>query len=61
MVWYLQIQDINGEVLLLNRAVGTFTKFSKRIDNATDKIVANFPTAWRWEVRPKPYDRKVIL
>ena len=61
MVWYLQIQDRDGKVLLLNRAVGTFSKYSKRVDNAADKIVANFPTAWRWEVRPKPYGQKAVL
>jgi len=61
MTWYIQIQDKNNNVLLLNHALGCYQKYTKRIDNKADQIVAQFPTAHRWEVRPNPYTSKAIL
>jgi len=61
MTWYIQIQDINNDVILLNHALGTYKTFSKRIDNKANQIVAQFPNAWRWECRPKPYTQKAII
>jgi len=61
MTWYIQIQDKDNNVLVLNHALGEYKSFSKRIDNKADQIVAQFPNAWRWEVRPNPYTSKVIL
>jgi hypothetical protein len=61
MIWYIQIQDKNNDVLVLNHALGTYKNYSKRIDNKADQIVAKFPTAHRWEVRPNPYTQKAIL
>ena len=61
MTWYIQIQDKDNNVLVLNQALGEYKSFSKRIDNKADQIVAQFPNAWRWEVRPNPYTHKAIL
>jgi hypothetical protein len=61
MTWFLQIQDAEGKVLLLNQSVGNYKKYSKFVENAVDKIVAQFPTAKRWEVRPEVYTSKVFL
>ena len=59
--WFIQIQDKNGDILELNKLVGTYQKYSKHVDNAANKIVAKFPTAWKWEVRSKSYTSKVII
>lgn len=61
MPWFIQIQDKDGNVLVMNQLVGEYKKFTKHIDNAANKIVAGFPTAHRWEVRREPYTRKVII
>jgi hypothetical protein len=61
MTWFLQIHDSEGNVLLMNHALGEYKKYSKFIDNKANKIVAQFPTAKRWECRPQPYTSKVIL
>jgi hypothetical protein len=61
MTWYLQIQDAEGNVLLLNHALGEYKKYSKFVDNAAQKVVAKFPSTKRWEVRSKPYTSKAIL
>ena len=61
MSWFIQIQDAEGKVLLLNQLVGNYKKYSKFVDNAANKIVANFPTAKRWEVRRERYTHKVML
>ena len=61
MTWYLQIQDKDNNVLLLNHALGDYKKYSKFIDNKANKVVAQFPTAKRWEVRPNPYTHKAII
>jgi hypothetical protein len=61
MTWYLQIHDKEGNVLLLNQSLGEYKKHSKFIDNKADKVVAQFPTAHRWEMRPNPYTSKVII
>lgn len=61
MTWFLQIQDAEGKVLLLNKPVGEYKKYSKFVDNAVDKIVAQFPTAKRWEVRSERYTSRVIM
>lgn len=61
MTWYLQIQDADGNVLLLNHPLGKYKKYSKFVDNAAQKVVAKFPIAKRWEVRPVMYLSKVIL
>ena len=61
MTWYIQIQDNDSNVLLMNHALGSYKKYSKFIDNKANQIVAQFPTAHRWEVRPNPYTHKAIL
>ena len=61
MTWFLQIQDREGKVLLLNESVGNYKKYSKFVENAVGKIVAQFPTAKRWQVRPECYTSKVIM
>ena len=61
MTWYIQIQDKDNNVLVLNHSLGEYKSFSKRIDNQADKVVAQFPNAWRWEFRPKPYTHKAII
>ena len=61
MTWYIQIQDKDNNVLVLNHALGSYKKYSKFIDNKANQIVAQFPTAKRWEVRPNPYTQKAIL
>jgi hypothetical protein len=59
--WYIQIQDKDNNVLVLNQSLGSYKSFTKRIDNKADQIVSQFPTAHRWEMRPKPYTHKAIL
>ena len=61
MTWYIQIQDKDNNVLLLNQEIGNYQKYSKFVDNKAQKVVFQFPTAKRWEVRPQPYTSKVIL
>jgi len=61
MTWYIQIQDKNNDVILLNQELGNYQKYTKRIDNKANQIVAQFPNAHRWEVRPNPYTQKAIL
>lgn len=61
MNWFIQIQDSEGKVLLMNQVVGTYKKYSKFVDNAAQKIVNQYPNAKRWEVRSQPFDRKVII
>jgi hypothetical protein len=61
MNWYLQIQDSQNNVLLLNQCLGTYQKYSKFIDNKAQKVVAQFPNAKRWEVRSTPFTHKAIL
>ena len=59
--WFLQIHDKEGNVLLLNKPVGNYKKYSKFVENAADKIVAQFPTAKRRQVRPECFTQRVIL
>ena len=61
MTWFIQIQDKDSNVLLLNQELGNYQKYTKRIDNKASQIVAQFPNAHRWEVRPNPYTHKAIL
>ena len=61
MTWFIQIHDNKGNVLLMNHALGTYQKWSKFIDNKANKIVAQFPTAHRWEVRPQAYTNKALI
>ena len=61
MTWFIQIHDAEGNVLLLNQALGEYKKYSKFIDNKANKIASQFPTAHRWEVRPQPYTHKAII
>lgn len=61
MTWFIQIQDKNGNVLVMNHTLGTYQKWSKFIDNKANKIASQFPTAHRWEVRPQPYTHKAII
>jgi hypothetical protein len=59
--WYIQIQDKDNKVLVLNQSLGSYKNYSKFIDNKANKVVTQFPTAHRWEVRPNPYTQKAIL
>jgi len=59
--WYLQIQDDNYNVLLLNHELGEYKKFNKFTENKVNKIVSNFPNAKRWEGRIKPYTSRVVI
>jgi len=61
MTWFIQIHDAEGNVLLLNQALGEYKNYSKFVDNKAQKVVYQFPTAKRWEVRPQPYTSKVII
>jgi hypothetical protein len=61
MIWYLQIQDAEGNVLLLNHVLGEYKKHSKFVDNAANKVVSRFPTTKRFQVRPQPFTNKVII
>jgi hypothetical protein len=61
MAWYIQIQDKNNNVILLNQELGNYQKYTKRIDNKANQIVAKFPSAKRWEVRPNPYTHKAVI
>ena len=61
MTWYIQIQDKNNDVILLNQELGNYQKYTKRIDNKANQIVAQFPNAHRWEVRPNPYTHKAVI
>ena len=61
MIWYLQIQDDNREVLYLNCQLGTYKKYSKRVENAADKVVRLFPSAKRWQTQPAPFTSKVFM
>jgi hypothetical protein len=60
-MWYLQIQDDEHNVLLLNRPVGRYKKYNKFTEKAVDRIVQNYPTAKRWEVRIRPYESRVVM
>ena len=46
---------------MMSYELGEYKKYSKFIDNKVNKIVAQFPTAHRWEVQPQPYTHKAIL
>lgn len=59
--WYLQIQDDEYNVLLLNYCVGQYKKYNKWLERAVDKIVANYPNAKCWEVRKVPYTSRVVI
>ena len=59
--WYIQIHDERGNVLVMNHALGEYKTYSKRVDNAANKMASKFPTAKRWEARPNPYTHKVII
>ena len=61
MTWYLQIQDKDGEVLYLNCRLGEYKKYSKRVENAAEKVVRLFPSAKRWQTQPTPFTSKVIM
>lgn len=61
MTWYLQIQDNDNNVLLMNEELGSYKKYSKFVDNKAQKVVDQFPTAKRWEVRPQPFTSKVFI
>ena len=61
MTWYLQIQDKDHNVLCLNYRLGVYKKYTKRIENAAEKVARLFPSAKRWEARPTPYVSKVIM
>jgi hypothetical protein len=61
MTFFIQIHDKEGNVLLLNQELGEYKKYSKFVDNKANQIVSQFPTAKRWEVRPQPYNSKVII
>ncbi len=61
MTWYLQIQDADGNVLLLNHELGEYKKYSKFVDNAAQKVVARFSSTKRWQVQHQPFTRKAIL
>jgi hypothetical protein len=61
MTWYLQIQDKDYNVLYLNCELGTYKKYTKRIENAAEKVVRLFPSAKRWEVRTTPYTSRVVM
>ena len=61
MTWYIQIHDAEGNVLLLNQALGEYKKYSKFVDNKANEIVSQFTTAKCWEVRPQPYTSIVII
>lgn len=59
--WYIQIQDKDGNVLLMNQEVGKYKKYNAWVQRAADRIVAGYPTTKRYEVRSTPYTHKVIL
>ena len=59
--WFIQIQDKDGKVLLLNQVVGSYKKTNKWFDKAVDKIVAEYPSAHNWEARIVPFDRQVCI
>ena len=59
--WYLQIQDKNYNVLYLNCKVGVYKKYTKHVERAVDKIVALFPSAYRWQIRTVPYTNRVVM
>ena len=61
MIWYLQIQDAEGNVLLLNHALGEYKTHSKFVDNAANKVVARFPSTKRFQVQPQPFTNKAII
>ena len=61
MPFFIQIQDSQGNVLLMNQELGEYKKYSKFVDNKANQIASQFPTAKRWEVRSNPYTSKVIL
>ena len=61
MTWFLQIQDSEGKVLLMNQPLGAYKKYSKFVDNAAQKVVNQFPNAKRWEVRSQPYAHKAVI
>lgn len=59
--WFLQIQDRDYNVLLLNYPLGTYSKNSKWVTKAAEKIAAQYPAAHRWEVRKEPYTNRVVI
>ena len=60
--WYLQVQDSEYNVLLLNQEIGNYKKYNKWIEKKVDEIIfRQYPTAKRWEVRTNPYTSRVVM
>jgi hypothetical protein len=60
--WYLQVQDSEYNVLLLNQEIGNYKKYNKWIEKKIDEIIfRQYPTAKRWEVRTNPYTSRVVM
>ena len=46
--WYLQVQDSEYNVLLLNQEIGNYKKYNKWIEKKIDEIIfRQYPTAKR--------------
>lgn len=59
--WYLQIQDLEHNVLVLNHKLGVYKRNSKFVDKAITKVAANFPETITWEARTYPFTRSVPM
>ena len=60
--WYLQVQDSEYNVLLLNQEIGNYKKYNKWIEKKIDEIIfRQYPTAKRWEVRTNQYTSRVVM
>lgn len=60
--WYLQVQDAEYNILLLNQEVGNYKKYNKWMEKKIDEIIfRQYPTAKRWEVRTNPYTSRVVM
>jgi len=60
--WFIQIQDENFNVLLLNQVVGSYKKTNKWFDKAVDKIVREYPSMKYWEARRGvPFEERVVM
>jgi hypothetical protein len=60
--WYLQVQDSEYNVLLLNQEIGNYKKYNKWMEKKIDEIIfRQYPTAKRWEVRTNPYTSRVVM
>lgn len=58
---YIQVQDHEHNVILMNGIVGTYKKINHWALKKGHDIASSYPNVKKWQIQCEPYTEKVIM